>query len=128
MKALILEDDSLKLAKVTRILQNCGIKSVEYVTEQQSGLERIYDSIEKGEPFDLIVTDMHYPLENGAMADEEAGQKLLEKLKQEEITIPVVVCSSLNFMLPQAFGTVWYNELRDIEEDFRKIVQRLPRK
>ncbi|MBO5351696.1 MAG: response regulator [Lachnospiraceae bacterium] len=128
MKALILDDSPWKLAKITRILQNCGIETVKYVTDQQSGLELIYESVKTGEAFDLIVTDMHYPLKSGAVADTEAGQKLLERLRQEGIAIPVIVCSSLNFALPEAFGTVWYNEIRDIEEEFRRLVGKLQRR
>lgn len=128
MKALVLDDSPLKLAKITRILQNCGIASVKYVTDQQSGLKLIYESVKMGEAFDLIVTDMHYPLKAGAVPDTEAGQKLVERLCQEGITIPVIVCSSLNFVLPETFGTVWYNEIRDIEDEFRRLVGKLQRR
>ena len=125
MKALILDDSPLKIAKISRSLQSCGITSVEYVTDQQRGMEKIKSSLESGQPFDLIVTDMHYPLEKGAVADEEAGMKLLKRLEKEQIEIPVIVCSSLNFAISEAFGTVWYNELRDINEEFRKLIMRL---
>ena len=126
MKALILDDSPFKLAKITRILQNCNIKSVECVTDQESGLELMEESIKQGEPFELIVTDMHYPLKSGAEADTRAGQKLLEQMRSKGISIPVIVCSSLNFSLPGVLGTVWYNEIRDIEEDFRKLIKNLP--
>ena len=46
MKALILDDSPLKIAKISRSLQSCGITSVEYVTDQQRGMEKIKSSLQ----------------------------------------------------------------------------------
>ena len=48
---------------------------------------------------------------------------LLEKMKQREHPIPVIICSSQNYRSPDALGTVWYNKLRDIEFDFKEILE-----
>ena len=55
--------------------------------------------------------------------NEEAGFILLEKMKQREHPIPVIICSSQNYRSPDALGTVWYNKLRDIEFDFKEILE-----
>ena len=82
-------------------------------------------SIESRAPFDLIVTDMHYPLAKGMEADYDAGFILIERLKKEEINIPVIICSSSNYTEPGILGTVWYNELCDLNRDFRELLNKL---
>lgn len=75
--------------------------------------------------WDLIVTDMHYPLEPGMEADHNAGYILLEQLKERGMKIPVIICSTQNFHSPDALGTVWYSKLRDIESDFKEMLRKL---
>ena len=60
----------------------------------------------------MIVTDMEYPLEAGEAVDEDAGFKLIERMKKEKIDIPVIVCSSADYRknIPDILGSVWYNE------------------
>ena len=84
--------------------------------------EALWEYLETNEA-DLIVTDMHYPLAKGEKENEEAGFILLEKMKQREHPIPVIICSSQNYRSPDALGTVWYNKLRDIEFDFKEILE-----
>ena len=68
---------------------------------------------------------MHYPLAAGERADEEAGFKLVERLKQERVDIPVIICSSLNFKAEEVLRTVWYNEMRDLNKDFKEVLEKL---
>ena len=84
------------------------------------------DSIEEGLSFDLIITDMRYPLYRGSDTDNEAGFKLIEYLKEKNYDIPVVIGSTSNYEnVTEAFGAVWYNELNDIKRDFEKIIAKL---
>ena len=80
---------------------------------------------ENGKQIDLIVTDMYYPLAAGQEADHNAGFILLDELKRREKAIPVIIGSSVNYSEPSALGCVWYSEIRDMEEDFRKVLMRL---
>ena len=52
--------------------------------------------------------------------DEEAGFKLIERMKKAGIYIPVIVCSSLNYSIPNILGNVWYNKLNDLSS-FHKL-------
>ena len=125
LKTLILDDDIYKTIAIQRALEFCGITDIKTVSNQKSGMKYLYQCKEEGEPVGLIVTDMHYPLEVGEVADEEAGFKLVERLKAEEIEIPVIICSSLNFKEPRVLGTVWYNEMRDLNMDFKEVLEKL---
>ena len=124
-KTLILDDDIYKAIAIQRALEFCGITDIKTVSNQKSGMKYLYQCKEDHSPVELIVTDMHYPLEAGTVADEEAGFKLVERLETEGIEIPVIICSSQNLKDERVLGTVWYNDLRDINRDFKEILEKL---
>ncbi len=122
IKAVIVDDDVFKGADIRKALEFNGIRNVMTVRNQKKLWEQIYHGEDK---IDLIVTDMQYPLEAGEVVDEEAGFKLIERMKKEKIEIPVIVCSSLNYSIPNILGSVWYNELNDLNLNFKKVLGRL---
>lgn len=122
IKAVIADDDVLKRADIRKALEFNGVRNIMTVRNQEQLWEQIYHDEDK---IDLIVTDMQYPLEAGEAVDEEAGLKLIERMKQEEIDIPVIVCSSLNYSIPGILGSAWYNELNDLNSDFKEMLGRI---
>ena len=121
LKALIVDDDIFKARDIKKALEFNGISNIKMVDNQAM----VWECIENGEEIDLIVTDMHYPLEKGIEADENAGFILIDKLKEKGITIPVIICSSINYRSDDALGVVWYNKIADIEFDFKKVLSKL---
>lgn len=122
---LLIEDNIYKAIDIERALESCGIKNITRVGFLEEALEKI-EECELAVTFDLIVTDMRYPLHRGGDEDCEAGFKLIEYLKEKRLTIPVVICSTSNYESVEGiFGTVWYSELNDIKRDFKKIKERL---
>lgn len=122
IKAVIADDDVLKRADIRKALEFNGVRNIMTVRNQEQLWEQIYHDEDK---IDLIVTDMQYPLEAGEAVDEEAGLKLIERMKKEEIDIPVIVCSSLNYSIPGILGSAWYNELNDLNSDFKEMLGRI---
>lgn len=122
IKAVIVDDDVFKGADIRKALEFNGIRNVMTVRNQERLWEQIYYSEDK---IDLIVTDMQYPLGAGEAVDEEAGFKLIERMEKEKIDISVIVCSSLNYSIPNILGSVWYNELNDLNSNFREVLGRL---
>ena len=119
---LLIEDNIYKAIDIERALEVCGITNIVRVGFQEDALELI----EEGKHFDLIITDMRYPLCRGGDTDNEAGFKLIEYLNKKSFEIPVVICSTSNYENALGiFGAVWYNELNDIRRDFKKIIQKL---
>ena len=108
MKVLVIDDSPFKTADIIRALKDAGVGCVESVREQATAWSKICDAIEQNKSYDLIVTDMHYPLEKGVEADWQAGFKLIAKMKEGEINIPLVICSSHNFQCEDIFGTPKY--------------------
>ena len=122
MTVLLIEDNIYKAIDIERTLETCGVKDIIRVGFQEDALE----IIEEKQVFDLIITDMRYPIHRGGEEDLEAGFKLIEYLKSNELKIPFVICSTSNYEnVSDVFDTVWYSELNDIKRDFRKIIERL---
>ena len=122
IKAVIVDDDVFKGIDIRKALEFNGIRNIKSVRNQEKLWEQIYHSEDK---IDLIVTDMQYPLEAGGAVDEEAGLRLIERMQKEKIDIPVIVCSSLNYSIPNILGSVWYNELNDFNSNFKEILGKL---
>lgn len=125
LNVLVVDDNVFKAVEIKKALEFNRIRNIVLVRNQEAVWSEIDKSKENGESIDLIVTDMHYPLEPGLEADHDAGFILLERMKERGIKIPVIICSTRNFHSPDALGTVWYNELRDIELDFKELLQKL---
>ena len=63
-------------------------------------------------------------VENIVMFDhQEALWEYLETNEADLIVTDMHICSSQNYRSPDALGTVWYNKLRDIEFDFKEILE-----
>ena len=121
-KVLNFEDNAIKHYRIRRALERCGVTIVDCANNQQEGLKKLKEAM-GAVPYDLIITDMNYPLVQGGTSDIHAGFKLIDELKEENIEIPVIICSTIRYSGNDILGSVWYNELQDIEEDFRKILQ-----
>ncbi len=124
IKAVIVDDDVFKGADIRKALKYNGIRSIMTVRNQEKLWKQIYHGEDK---IDLIVTDMQYPLGEGEAVDEEAGFKLIERMEKEKIHIPVIVCSSLNYSIPNILGSVWYSELNDLNSCFKEVLGKLGR-
>lgn len=125
LQVLVVDDDVFKAVDIKKALEFNGIRHIILVRNQEAVWDELDKSKEAGNTINLIVTDMHYPLEPGMEADYNAGYILLEQLKERGMKIPIIICSTQNFHSPDALGTVWYNELRDIEFDFKEILRKL---
>ena len=124
LNVVIVDDSILKAMDIRKALEFCGVRNIAVVRSQ----DRVWDEIDKGnangKKVGLIITDMHYPLVTGGDADEEAGFKLIERMKAEGLDIPVIICSSRNYTVPEILGCVWYSELNDIEYEFQEVLLR----
>lgn len=122
LRAVIVDDDVFKGIDIRKALEFNGIRDIMTVRNQEELWEQIYQGKDK---IDLIVTDMQYPLEVGEVIDEEAGFKLIERMNEEKIGIPLIVCSSLNYNIPGILGSVWYSKINDINYNFKEVLSKL---
>lgn len=125
VKILNIEDDIFKHNDIRKALERCGSYVVDLCDNMEDGLKCIEQAIDKGEPYGLIITDMHYPLSKGAAADVNAGVRFINELKKRKINVPVIVCSSIRLTIPEAVGCVWYNPSRDLDDDFKELLEKI---
>ncbi len=124
LKVLLVEDNVYKRIDIKNALSLYGIKNVVCVNYLQAGMEEIYKSMNT-EPIGLIITDMHYPIERVGAEVPDAGNQLIKRLQSEDINIPVIVCSSVPYQIPEILGTVWYDERRDLNRDLKELLDKL---
>ena len=123
-KVLNIEDTLFKHIAIKRALNRAGVPFVDEATNGDKGLAMIETSIAEGEPYDLIITDMHFPIYGED--DVQAGMKVIHELKRRGIDIPVVLCSSLRYDIPEVVECIFFNEkLRDINADIREMLKKI---
>lgn len=124
-KALVIDDNVFKANDICKALRECGVRNIIQVDNQEDAFEEIYRSINEDKSIDLVVTDMHYPVKKGQEADTESGFIFIKRMKSEDIDIPIIICSSLNFEAPDVAGVVWYSKIRDLREDFMEVIKNI---
>ena len=124
MKALIIDDNVFKQSDIEKVLRST-IKwdIIDCERNLEYGLDCIEESIECGQPYDLIVTDMWYPERKGG--DEFAsGEKLIQIAVERKWDIPIILCSSINYHFSEILGAVHYSENDNWEEKMRQLVEK----
>lgn len=131
LRVLVFEDDVFKRDDVKRALVFSGVQKgqIDIARSQEKGIGLLNDSVKNGAPYDVIVTDMQYPLSDGADVDVEAGIKLIRHLGNERLDIPVIICSSGDYSTledePLVLGAVLYGINYDINMPFKKLIDKL---
>ena len=124
-RVLVVDDEVIKYMAIKKALEFNGIREIQIVGNQEAVWEEIEKAEQRDEKFDLIVTDMHYPLREREEPNPDAGFILLDEMEKRGYQIPVIICSSLNFREPRALGCVWYRENESLEFAFMDVLQRI---
>ena len=123
-RILNIEDTMSKHIAIFRALKKCGITSVDRAENAEDGLASIEQAIRDDKPYDLLITDMHFSV-NGK-DDTRAGMYVIEELRNREINIPIVVCSSLRLQIDGTEGCIYYNERSgDLDTDVREMIEKV---
>ncbi|MGB4661759.1 MAG: hypothetical protein WBI07_21475 [Mobilitalea sp.] len=122
-KVINIEDTILKHVAIKRELESEGIRLIVLADNAEKGIKEIEQAEVAGEPYDLLVCDMHFNF--FGKDDTEAGEKTLKHLREKGIKLPVVFCSSQNWQIQGSIGTVFYNEQRYWEQDMREMIKKV---
>ncbi|MBR2263493.1 MAG: response regulator [Firmicutes bacterium] len=128
MKILQLDDSNSKRMEIQSVLKRMGIRGSLWVRSVEEGIAAAQQAIEEGAPFDAAITDMHYPVLVGGPAELKAGRVFIERLKEQEIQLPVIVFSTSRLVEEDAFATIWYDERSNWEYDLQMTLQKIRRK
>lgn len=128
MRILHFEDDVFKKADIEKAIAAAGQHEVVWVRNVEDGLQRVREANGAHTPFDLIITDMHFPLSAGGEDCVRAGEVVMEELEKRGVDIPVIVCSSMNIRPARAYGSVWYSSISDWDMELQDMLQSLQRR
>lgn len=120
MRVLNIEDDAIKHSNICKALNRHGIVECDWVKNLEDAIKMVRDH---KTDYELIITDMFYPLNPGG--DEvEAGFIFIREMKEKEIAIPIIVCSSVSYQVSDVLGTVHYSEKIDWEKQLGSLILR----
>ena len=124
MKVLNIEDDAFKHNDICKDLTSCGGNTVYWEKNYEDGWKAIKNAEDAEKPYDLIITDMYYPREAGGR-EEASGEWIIQKVIDQELKVPVILCSSVNLRFSEIFGCVYYNRIRNWEDDLKLLINKL---
>ena len=120
-KVLNIEDLPTKHVAIRRALERCGVISIDHAETAVDGLDMIEAAIAEGKPYDVIVSDMYFPMSKGGM-EVQAGMYVIEELHARGILVPVIVCSSARMVIPEIVGCIHYSSKNDLDADMREMI------
>lgn len=121
-KVLNIEDVATKHVAIRRALERCGVPYIDHAETAVDGLDMIEVAIAEGKPYDLIVSDMYFPISKGGM-EAQAGTYVIEELNARGINVPIIVCSSARMVIPEIVGCIHYSLRNDLDADMREMVE-----
>lgn len=121
-KVLNIEDLATKHVAVRRALERCGVPYIDHADNAVDGLDMIEAAILEGKPYDVIVSDMYFPMTKGGM-EVQAGMYVIEELFARGIKVPIIVCSSARMVIPEIVGCIHYSPRNDLDTDMCEMIE-----
>jgi len=122
LKIFYAEDNTVKYMAVFREMRSMGYLIDKCEDNLSDALKEVLKARDEGRPYDIIMTDMNYPLKRGGVSTNEAGPMFISRLKEEGIASPVIEISSENYVVPEAFKCVWYEGIGNWQNDLEKAL------
>ena len=119
MKVLNLEDNAIKHYEICRILKRNGIEEIDWVRNLEDGLKKVEEN-----KYDLYIIDMWYPKHSGG-PDNRSGELFIKEILKRKDPAPVILCSNQNYAYPEIYGTLYYSERSDWEEELERYIRQL---
>lgn len=122
-KVIMIEDQTGKGGDINSAVKRYGINNLEWYFDAESGIEEIEVAIQNGEPYDVLILDMQFPVKG--CLNEEAGEYVLQQLKKKNIELPIIICSTLRLQMSEVVGCIWYNKNYDLYDDMREMLDKI---
>lgn len=127
MRVLNIEDNAIKHTKITRMIRRSGINDIDWAKSLKDGFAMLEYAKNDGKPYDLVVTDMYYPLEAGS-EEVKAGEIFIQKMEEVKDNTPIILCSNVNYKYPQIYGNLYYSDRSNWEEELENYLNALRRR
>ena len=118
MQVLIVDDEVFKRIAIKRALEEFCPARTDFATTVEEALQRVGE-----QPYDLILSDMNYPLKRGEPNTWNAGEILVKRLRERGLLVPVIICSSENVTGTAATGSVWFHPERILSWDLQRVMR-----
>lgn len=116
MKILIIEDDKIKLEKVSKFLKK---HSVVHRESFQSGMQEIKINFKS---YDFLILDMSIPMwdignnDLGGNHEQFGGEKIMREMKRKNKTIPTVLFTMFD-VFPIRENNLTFNQIKNSFKD-----------
>lgn len=125
MRIIQLDDSSTKRMDVQAVLRQARITGTFWAQSVEEGIQEIKAAIDRGEPYDVAISDMHFPILKDARPDFAAGPEFVRQVKELGINLPVIVLSSSRKPVEGAYAMLWYHEKNNWEMELLQILRKL---
>lgn len=126
MKVLIIESNPNKTAMVNRgIMSACPDAEVDRAKAMKPAKELIWNAMNGGVPYDLIINSMNFPEEEYGAEVQGLGEKLIEYIDDNGWMIDIIICSSTKYEILEGnvIGCVHFLLGTDLGTAFKKILR-----
>lgn len=120
MKILHFEDNAEKYMDIASVLRAVGETQTTWVESVEEGTVLL-----EKEPFDLIITDMHFPVTAYGQPELQAGDMVIRYVAEHKLQIPVITISSMRMQIPGAYRSIWYSDMADWEGELRACIKKI---
>lgn len=121
MKVLHVEDNVYKHSDIVKQLKEMKITDVTWVQSYEDGVSAL-----ESDAYDLMITDMSFPIRNGEREDADAGDMMIEYALKNHPDLPVILITSFRMRKDGILGVVHYDPDELWENQFRDLVKKVP--
>lgn len=122
MNILQFEDNTEKYMAIRSALEHIGTFDIMWAQSVEEGMRYLDDSDAN---FDVILTDMQFPVRETGSPDWSAGEMVIREVQRRMLQIPVITISSAWMRIEEAYACIWYMESRNWEEELKQTLQKI---
>ena len=123
VRILYAEDEMTKYTAIARAMKSMGFRITTLKSNVEDALDEVISARDSGAPYDIIMTDMNYPIKKGVPSSNASGPEFIRRLKENGIDTPIIEISSVNYNVEGAFSCIWYVESHMWERDLEKALK-----
>lgn len=124
MRILHIEDNAYKQEAIANVLNEFDSISIDWVECLKDGIMKVEESYSNDMPYDLVITDMYYPVEKDG-EEVEAGEQFIREATKRKWNVPVILCSSMDFYYPEIYGVLLYSFNDTWKDNLRRYIKKL---
>lgn len=120
MKILHVEDNAIKHANIRNQIKQVCAADISWAKTYDEGISILFE-----DEYDLIITDMSYPIHRGEQPNDDAGDRFIEYIKAVEIDTPIILITAFGIKKKGILASIQYSENTDWETEIKDIIKEL---